>query len=399
VLFVGLLVAAMAAATFTVNGIGVLAPHLLPAFGIGRGALGLVVSAGTVTGAALSPVAGRVVDRMGARRSMVVAFVTAASAYGTFAAATRYPVMLVGGVAAGVALAIVNPATNKAIAHRLQPGRRATVTGIKQAGANLGFFAGALVVPVAAAVVGWRVAQLALGAVAVAAVPMVVRALPHDQVSSAAAAPDGHMPEGLSRALGLYALLLGFANSTVYLLPLYTVEELGVRAELAGFAVSVAGFAAVAGRIWWTRTVEARGEFGRALQLLAAGAAAAYSAILVSPRLGGWWLLGLAAIVIGLTASSWQPVAMLALMQGAGDQTVGTTSGRLMLGFYLGLGLGPPIQGFLVDRTGGYIGVWLLSMVAALLGCVPIQRYRARNSEAPVEAPTPTDACHRSCAS
>jgi len=294
--------------------------------------------------------------------------------------------MLLGGLAGGVALAVVNPATNKAIAHRLPPGRRATVTGIKQAGANLGFFAGALVVPVAAAMVGWRGALVALGALALSAVPVVRRTLPRDHGPQVVSAPDEATAKGLTRALGLYALLLGFANSTIYLLPLYTVEELGVRAELAGFAVSIAGLAAVVGRIWWARTIEAQGELGRALQLLAVGAAAAYGAILLSPRLGGLWLLGGAAVVIGMTASSWQPVAILALMRHAGEGLVGATSGRLMAGMYLGLGLGPPVQGFLVDQTGGYLGVWLLSMAAALLGSLSIRRYELRNPEPAVDA-------------
>ena len=55
---------------------------------------------------------------------------------------------------------------------------------------------------------------------------------------------------------------------------------------------------------------------------------------------------------MGFTASSWNSVGMLAVITRSGLERAGRESGVLMFGFMLGLGIGPPIQGWSVDLTG-----------------------------------------------
>ena len=85
---------------------------------------------------------------------------------------------------------------------------------------------------------------------------------------------------------------------------------------------------------------------------------------------GGWWASAAGALVIGATTSSWISLAMLAVIEetsrgGRDGRSVG--HGRGMLGFYLGIGIGPPTHGFLVDHIGTYDVVWSASIVDAAL--------------------------------
>ena len=50
----------------------------------------------------------------------------------------------------------------------------------------------------------------------------------------------------------------------------------------------------------------------------------------------------------------------------AGVAATGRASGVVLFGFLTGLGLGPPVFGAIVDTTGSYDLMWLLSAAAAV---------------------------------
>ena len=78
------------------------------------------------------------------------------------------------------------------------------------------------------------------------------------------------------------------------------------------------------------------------------------------------WLLWPAVIVIALGSSSWNSVGMLAVMAEAGIAATGRASGVVLFGFLTGLGLGPPVFGAIVDSSGSYDLMWLLSAITAV---------------------------------
>ncbi|MGB5187836.1 MAG: hypothetical protein WBO84_12010, partial [Acidimicrobiia bacterium] len=115
----------------------------------------------------------------------------------------------------------------------------------------------------------------------------------------------------------------------------------------------------------WSRYAERSGAYRGSLftmavlSLIAAGLFFASGQITV-------WLLWPAAIVIALGSSSWNSVGMLAVMIEAGVAATGRASGVVLFGFLTGLGLGPPVFGAIVDSTGSYDLMWLLSAAAAV---------------------------------
>ena len=58
---------------------------------------------------------------------------------------------------------------------------------------------------------------------------------------------------------------------------------------------------------------------------------------------------------------------MLAVMDEAGMERAGRASGIVMLGFLIGLGIGPPLFGRSIDSTGSYDFMWMVSIGAFLL--------------------------------
>ena len=148
-------------------------------------------------------------------------------------------------------------------------------------------------------------------------------------------------------------------------MPLFAEEALGLSPVAGGIAVAVIALVAVVGRIVWSRYAERSGAYRGSLltmaglSLIAAGLFFASGQVTV-------WLLWPAAIAIALGSSSWNSVGMLAVMIEAGVAATGRASGVVLFGFLTGLGLGPPVFGAIVDSTGSYDVMWLLSAVAAV---------------------------------
>jgi predicted MFS family arabinose efflux permease len=372
-----LLAVAMAISTLTSTALGVLATFLLDAFQISRAQLGAVIAIGTMTGAMLSVPAGNVVDRIGARNAIIAVFAATGSAFLVFAAAPSYGIMIVGSVVAAAALGGNNPATNKVIAQHYPAGRRSFVTGLKQSGVQLALVASGTLLPATAEAIGWRHTLGLVGAIAMGLALLSRAAIPATPDRDTSSPPSVAAAAGPTMGrLGLYPFLLGFANASVFFIPLFAQEILGSSAVRAGRTVAVLGGAAAVGRIAWARVAERRNSYSGVLRLLAFLGAFAYLVVVLSPQLGGWWQLVVGCVLIGASASSWNSVGMLAVIHQTGTEGAGRASGVVQLGFLLGLSVGTPVQGWTVDRTGAYTVLWTLSAAAATLAWLVLPRQR-----------------------
>ncbi|MBK5267334.1 MAG: hypothetical protein JJE47_07850, partial [Acidimicrobiia bacterium] len=77
-----------------------------------------------------------------------------------------------------------------------------------------------------------------------------------------------------------------------------------------------------------------------------------------------------AAIVMGLSAASWNAVGMLATMVTTGPSRAGAATGWVQLGFLTGAGASTPLYGWLVDRSGSYFPAMTIAAVSACLAAV-----------------------------
>jgi MFS family permease len=376
--FAGLLFSAMAVATFSSPSLAVLATFVIEDLSISRTALGVVLAVVNVLAAVLSPGVGRITDRVGGKAALVGLFLVAVGTYVVFGITVAYAMLVIGASLAAISQAAANPSTNRLIAEALPPGERGVVTGIKQSGVQAGIFLGGLILPTLATALGWRGAYLI-----VAAIPALFAVVAAVVVPPAPATGEerrrrsrGRLPVAI-RWLATYGFLLGFSGAVMFFAPLYIVEDLGLDPRVAGIVMAVVGLISVATRILWSRYAEVTGRFRTSLAIMALlSIVAAVAFWLAGSAASAAWLLWPAAIFIALGSSSWNSVGMLAVIEEAGTDATGRASGVVLFGFLTGLGIAPPLFGAIVDQTGSYNVMWLLSALTAAAAIIPIMLWR-----------------------
>ncbi|MDH3607285.1 MAG: MFS transporter [Acidimicrobiia bacterium] len=364
--FAGLLMWVMVGATAITTIIPVLATFLIDDFGVTKveiGAIGLVVN---VLAAVASPFAGRIADRIGGENAALIVLVGAAVAAVLVAGAPVFPAVFVGGSVAAITAAGANPGTNKLIAEHIERGRRGLITGLKQTGPQVGALFAGLLAPWGATAFGWRPTLIIMAVALVLPVPFLMRmTTPASAVQSDNGAPMAPLPSGIWW-VAAYGGLLGLGGSAVFLLPLFVEERLGQTPRVAGLATALLGGIAIFGRLQWARTVERRTSQANTLAMLSLVAIVATILMLISTTAGiGWMWAG--TVAFGLSAASWTAVGSMAVMAIVGSSEAGRASGVVWFGFLTGYGLGPPLYGFTVDKTGSYTVMWWLALGMFLL--------------------------------
>lgn len=352
-----LLTCAMAFSMMQLFLLGALGPRLVRDLDVSPTVLGLTTTVGFGAAAVLSPLGGRVVDRVGPRRCLVALLAVTAGALALIGSAPGAGFLLAAVALGGLPQALANPATNKAILAAVPPERRGAVTGMKQSGVQLGAFAAGLPLTALAGFAGWRAAVWTAAATAVVAAAWAARTLPADPARKPPP-PATWWPRGTIAWLAVFSLLLGcgIASVNTYL-SLYGAERLGWGPTAAGALVAVLGVAGIAGRVGWSKVA---GDPGRARRLpaaLSAGAVAA--ALLLAVSAYAHPLAWLAAVAVGVFAVSANAVSMVLVMQRAAPGRAGQDSALVSAGFFAGFAVGPPLFGVLAS-AGRYGAGWLV---------------------------------------
>ncbi len=386
--FTALLAGGMAAATFAGPAFAVLARFVIDDLALTRAELGWVVSAYSAMAALASPGIGRLTDRVGGKKALTAIFLISGLGMVGIAGAPTYWLLIVAAMLTGIGQALGNPGTNKLISLHIPAGRRGAVTGLKQSGVQIGVFLGGVLLPAGAIAWGWRTTMAIAGALSLAALALVNVIVPkdprRDEIESDAKGVAWTAP---ILWLMVYGFLMGAAGGGVNTyIPLYGEESLGLSVTIAGTVAGVAGLVAFLSRILWARHSESRTSYIRSLTQIAGLAIIFVGALIAAPS-GGTWLLWVGALGLGASATSWNAVGMLAVMVYSGHGEAGSASGVVLLGFLAGLGVGPPLFGWSVDRFDSYgPGLWgaLVTFLIALFVGLAWRRSEARS-----RTPTP----------
>lgn len=356
-----LLTCAMAFSMLQLFLLGALGPRLVEELDISPTVLGLTTTVGFATAAALSPSGGRMVDRIGPRRSLVLLLIVSALALALIGAAPGAGPLLGAVALGGIPQALANPATNKAILAAVAPARRGAVTGLKQSGVQLGAFAAGLPLAALAGGLGWRGAVWTASGAALLAGVWALRVLPADPPAVLAPpARASFVPRGMVAWLAGFSLFLGagIASVNTYL-ALYGVQRLGMGPTVAGGLVAVLGAAGILGRVGWSKAARpGRAEWLPGL--LACGAVGA--AVLLAGGLLTSPLVWAGAVAVGVFAVSGNAVSMVLVVQRAAPGRAGQDSALVAAGFFAGFAVGPPLFGLLA-QSGRYGAGWMLVAV------------------------------------
>lgn len=284
------------------------------------------------------------------------------------AAAPLYVWVLVGACICGVAQAASNPATNTFVS-RWPVGQRGALTGWKQSGVQMSQLLASIALPTIAVAWGWR-AALTIGA-SVAVVGVITAFTMSAGVETSAMSTARSTPPRAVWALAAYAYALGFglAATNTYL-PLFAHESLGFSLPVAGGTTAVVAGVGIASRIWWGRRHVAPGAIGITLAGLGLGSAVG-AALCFAAQWFGAGFLWIGAAVFGSSALAANSVTMVALMEMVPLAAIGSASGLVATGLYLGFASGPLVYGATLSGAGfswAWTAVGLSFSLAAAIG-------------------------------
>jgi len=257
---------AFSLSTVLVYTFGVFAKPLAAEFHTGRAAIALATSGLDLMVTLGAPLAGRLVDRHGARTTILGSLLALAACLLAFAAVHPplwhlYALYL----AAGLLGVATTPVTYSQVLANWFDRRRGLALGVASTGIGLGAFLGPPLAQYLLSLGGWRAAFLGMAALPLLAAPLVALGLrdrPEDcgwHADAAPAPPPAAPTPGLCvrAALGtptfwllcaIFFLVGAAANGVIaHLLPLLT--DRGVAGADAAFAASLFGLGSIAGRI------------------------------------------------------------------------------------------------------------------------------------------------------
>jgi MFS family permease len=182
------------------GGFGVFVLPMSAEFGWQRGTISLAASLGALVSGLSQPFVGRLYDRWGGRKLMVLSLVLSGLCTAVLALTTHLLFLLVVfGVLRSMAQSGSSLSTTSALLSKWFHRRRATVMALNAAGASLG---GLLLIPMTAAVithVGWRLAWAVLGLLVLGLAAPLAWCFLRDDPAAMGLRPDG---EGHASATG-----------------------------------------------------------------------------------------------------------------------------------------------------------------------------------------------------
>jgi MFS transporter, ACS family, hexuronate transporter len=391
--------------------VGPLSPFLKQAFDLSNAQIGGLTSATAITYAPTLLLAGWLVDRIGVRRALVIGSLVTGVFVGAVALAPSYGVMLLLLALSGLGCGFIYPSAVKAVMVWFPPQERATAIGVNQAAVNVSGILGAAIMPALALSVGWQAGFLVAAAMAFAvcglaaavyrdppggvpgwpagaaspAVCEIEQGLPcvtGDEQADRAAVRPGFLAVARSRDI----LLLGLAAMFLCMVEFAALAHLVLYLHLdwAYSVVAAAGLLALC---------QAAGAFGKPLSglvsdrllgrrrkaplLALAGLAGVACAILALLGSGQTWLLWAALVMLGVGAVGWGGLLSTLVGETAGPAAAGAAAGVTAAIDNIGIFVGPPLFGLIVDRTGSYAPAWWAMVVAAVFAACLLALVRA----------------------
>jgi len=373
-----LILAAQTVANVGPMGLPAIAPLIRQDLGLSLTQAGSFISAYYVGPILMSLPAGRLADRWGILRTMVAG--EAVITVGLVAAgwAGSFPVLIALMMLAGVGYGLLNPTSTKAVIAWFPLAQRATAVGLKQTGLPLGGAVGAAVLPLVALGMGWRNAVI-LSAGGIGLLTVATLFFYQDPADLPRPTPGAPAPSTWSvlRSRDLWmvacATLIFAAMQTVWqsFLVLYLQEVVGLSIVTAASYLALAQAMGMVGRVAFGLLSDRTFGGRRLIVLFLAGTASGICSLAMAGIGPGSspWLLSALVLTFGFVGIGWNGVQHTLIAELAGPRAAGTALGFGLAISSLGVTLGPPTFGWVVERFGGYRVAWMSlagSMVLSL---------------------------------
>jgi ACS family hexuronate transporter-like MFS transporter len=356
-----------------------IAPTVREALHVSHERFGWLTSAFAVAYLACAPLAGWLVDRIGARRALALAVLLWSVVAAAHALASSFAILLVLRIALGAAESPSFPAAARTVQGALPPERRSAGMGLLFTGSSIGAM---IVAPLAVRLArthGFRFAFVGTALVGLAWLPLWLAFAPRDPGSAAAlpAAPRSPLGPVLAHpAMWRQAVIVAASAPALSLviswLPQYMVEATHVPKDDVGhyvwlppliFDAAAIGFGILASR----RDTKRPGASHAGLML---AAAAMLTVLALLPLAKGPWLV---AVLAGVSMGGGAGMYVLGtadLMRRVPPESIATAGGVSAAVQSIAQIVSSPIVGNVVDRTHAWTGVLLALAALALPGAL-----------------------------
>jgi MFS family permease len=251
--------------------------------------------------------------------------------------------------------------------------RRNTALGIAVSGIGFGTIVGAPLAAKCIVLYGWRATYVLFGVLSTSLLLFVAALAKRSPIARSKSGPS------TGEALRNPAFMLLWASSFLCSVPLFVpfvflpafARDLGVSAVASAALIGVIGVASVCGRLGLGTLADRLGLVG--LYLFCFLLQALSYAIWLGAH--SYATLVIFALVIGTGYGGYVALAPAVLAQFFGTGNLGALVGTLYTSNAFGTLIGPPLAGFIIDRTGGYrwaIAAALAMATAAFLVLLPL---------------------------
>lgn len=360
--------------------IAVLAIHL-DGHGIPKLAMGGLAAAFALGIVSFSLPSGWIVERFGARRTLLAAIAGYAVCVTSFPFLTTLPALSVARFFDGAFSVGVWVGAETALLSRSEPRNKAFVMSLYAMSLALGYIVGPLLASGVVHVAGTSSAFVAAGLLACAAALVVLVLL--DRRAAGATTPSrdsahahegAHVTEGdrdgeRSPALAVLwrtktscfaTFSYGYFQSSVVLfLPLYLMEEKHVAKDRTILVTAFFAAGMLAMSSWVGRLADRHGHLLVMRILGAVGGTMVASFVLLS----SFWVMCGAVFVAGATLASISPVSLALQGVVTAPRDLGRANGLYNAAYALGMLVGPPLSSLLFTRQGGAAMLYHLALL------------------------------------
>lgn len=187
-----LLASAYVGVAANIQGIFALFPLIREDFDLSRAQAGLFSTFYFLSATAVAVFSGRLVDKLGARRGLLLGVSAVGLVMGTVALAPAYGMILALAFLCGLVFSVITPSVSRGIMEHVAKPKRAFAMGIAHSGSGIGGMLAAALLPILASAFGWRPALVLAALFALLTAGVIAAACPNE--TSAEQAGDEKNP-------------------------------------------------------------------------------------------------------------------------------------------------------------------------------------------------------------
>lgn len=330
--------------------------------------------------------AGYMTDQLGTRNMMLIIVVSLGGSFLLLSFSSFYVFILLLIFIGGVGYGAYHPASNRGIIYWFNGNNRGVAMGIKQTGVTAGSALAALILLPIANEIGWRLATLiASGAFTIVGLVIAYKYIDKERDTSEESQQSlkAFYIETLSMAKHIPLLLISISammlSGSQMILNTYIIifayESIGINLFLSGVLLVIAEVGGSIGRIAWG-IISDRFLSGKRMVLLliiAIIVASTSTIVALIPQGTSFFIMIPIVFVFGFSASGFNGIWMNVTTEIVPFKQAGIATGfSLMIGS-IGMVIGPPLFGHIVDLTGYFSFGWffiLFMMIVALISLI-----------------------------